>query len=217
MSDSMLVITKDEIDDIKKSATIKIRENLLRLKNLFSVHSFNFMTMCDDMLSVDSDYFVVQYFGNPITKDGLKGFILTTTSIYSGIFSQNHPLKLHENQNYYESCDISFDKNQQIVRVEFKITLNKGSNKEFINLLLNSKFEIINFTWRVLYSNKDVFVNDVNYKGFAIPDFIKFLKLKCNANEQIIELLPELIVPSAYNMNTAEFNNRLEIVDMILS
>lgn len=218
MQNSMTIMTTDKNDEIKKSATIKIRENLLRLINLFSYHEFNFMTMCDEILSSSDDYFTVQHFGSElVTPYEVNSFLLTTTSIYSGIFSQQIPLKLKNIHNYSESCVISFNRQQKIISVEFKIILNKGYNKEFITLRLNSKFEIINFTWKFIDRYKNCFNHDINYKGFAVPDFIQLLKLKCNANEQIIELLPELVIPSAYDMKTDEFKDRLEVVDMILS
>lgn len=217
MSNSTQIVRQDKKDDIKKAAIIKIKENLLHLSSLFCIHKFNFVNMCDEILFSSDDYFTVNFGPEPITHDELNSFLLTTTSIYSGIFSQQIPFKLKIIQNYHESCVISFNRQQKIISVEFKIILNRGSNKELINLRLNSKFKIINFTWKVIDRHRNCFNHDINYNGFSIPDFIQLLKLKCNANEQINELLPELVIPSAYNMRTEEFKNRLEVVDMILN
>jgi len=196
---------------------INIKENLLILSDLFSSHTPTLMTICDDILFKDSHYFAIQHLGpKPTTAEHINSFILTTTSIYSGIFSQRNPLKINVKTNYSECCVVSFNQQQKIISVEFKIIVNKNFKQELINLRLNSRFEIINFTWKVIQGHKKIIEHDVNYKGFSAPDFIQLLRLKCNSNEQILELLPELLIPSAYNMQTDEFQDRLAVVDMIL-
>lgn len=211
----MEAVSPDALIDLQQSARIKIKENLLKLSGLFSSHKLILMSMCDDILCADSNYFVIQHFW-PSTQKEIKSFILTTTAIYSGIFTQLNPLKIKDNQDYHESCVISFSEQQKIISVEFKIILNRCSKKELITIRLNSRFEIINFTWKAMDNSKIIFQHDIDYKGFSAPDFVQLLRLECNATEQIIELLPELVIPSAYNMRSDEFKDRLSLVDMIL-
>jgi len=219
------VIKMDDLYSIiKKEATLKIKDNLISLSNIFQSHKSILLSMIDDVLSDENNYFKVGHTKiNPITPTGLNPFTLTTTAIYSGIVSQYTPLKINYgsalNSTYNETCEIMFDRNQNIEKLFFKMHKNRNGKLEKIKIGFNKKFEIINIDWKICnMMAKDKMIVDVKFNHHELPieDVIKLIRLKFNLNESIMELMPEITVPSAYNFTNDEFSDRLKIAEMML-
>lgn len=212
-------------DLIKKEATVRIKEKLLEVSEVFQSHKSVLLSMVDDILYDDNEYFNVDHSRiNIVTQTGLNSFKLTTTAIYTGIITQYAPLKTSNvnmvHLKYHESCELSFDNKQKITNIYFKISRNKNGNLETLKINLSNKFEILKLNWQVwnkMSGTKNVIVNNkFNYHGLPIKDVMLLLKLHFNMNESVSELVPELKTPSAYNFNTDEFQDRLEVVNMML-
>lgn len=219
------IIRMDDINAIvKKEATIRIKENLLNISNLFQSHKSILISMIDDILYDENNYFKIAHTQiNPITSSGVNRFSLETTAIYSGIISQYTPLKINYgsalNLTYNEVCEIIFDENQNIEKVIFKIHKNRNGKLENIKISLNKKLEIISVTWKILDKltyNGSIFERKFNHHKIPIKDVFQLIRLQLNLNESIREILPEITEPSAYNFNTEEFADRLKIVEMML-
>lgn len=205
---------------IKKEAALKVKENFLSLSNVLESHKTVLLSMVDDILYRENDYFEVKYNG-PQIKDGrLNDFYLQTTALYTGIVSQHSPIDLKKIVDrtlpYRESCFINFDNSQNITEVMFEIIKRTPSGVDSVRLYLDKDFNLFDFSWQ---SKKKFapFTNKVfNFKDLPLSDIISFLKLQFNINENLIELFPELTIPSAYNFNADEFKDRLELANMLL-
>lgn len=220
------VIKMDDINAIvKHHATLKIKENINKLSAIFPSHKSILLSMLDDILYENNDYFNIQSSGvNLVVLGKVNHLLLKTTAIYTGVVNQHVPLKIRSTNAmhlpYSEVCEISFDNNQNIRDVKFKIFKNDGSTIDIMVLSLNSDFEIIELMLKerpVLINSSMVIRNkEFNYKYLPLADVITLLKLKYNVNENILELFPELLIPSAYNFNSDEFKDRLEVANMML-
>lgn len=219
------VIKMDDINAlVKKEATIRLKRNLINLSNIFQSHKSILVSMIDDILYDENNYFTTEHTKiNPITPSGVNPFTLKTTAIYSGIVSQYTPLKVNYgsalNSTYNETCEIIFDENQNIEKVIFKVHKNINGKLENIKISFNKKFEIISVNWKVLdksINNGSIFERKFNHREIPVKDVIQLIRLQLNLNESIRELVPEIIEPAAYDFKTEEFEDRLKIVEMML-
>lgn len=216
------IIKNDDINDnIKKKATKTIKDNLLKLSSYFECHTTVLMNMIDDILYCENDYFKIQKENiNLISNGSVNGFKLMTTTIYTGITNQITPKKyksMFQHTTHNENCVISFDNQQNITNVEFKIIRKSISMRdiEIITVNLNGDLNIVNCKWISSIQDKE-YKECFNYSDIPLEDALEILSLKFNKNKEIIELIPELSIESAYDFSRDDFKDRLMIAKMLL-
>lgn len=205
----------DPYEIIKKDANNRIKENIIKLSQMFKTHQSVLMSICEDVLFSDNDYFSLQNSQmNQISNGHVNAFKLMTTAIYTGISLDSTPRKIKTNNP--EQCSIYFDNQQNITSFKFQITKTTMNGQiEVIELLFNENAKLIYVDWRHRV-NGVIHSKEFNIKGLSLIEIIEILSLKFNMNETINDLIPELTVPSAYNFNSAEFQDRLLVARMIL-
>lgn len=54
------------------------------------------------------------------------------------------------------------------------------------------------------------------HTGITFEELVYILKFKLSDNDGIYEIIPEIIMPSAYDFNSEDFKKRLLIAEMLL-
>lgn len=114
-------------------------------------------------------------------------------------------------------CDITFDTTTKIKKITFfyqsksidryKMTQNIMSFDYDLNLI---KYE------KKHYVDHNITINMIPTYGLSNQDFFFLLNLKFCPHNEINDVLPELMTPSAYDFNSIDFKNRLNTAEMLL-
>lgn len=80
---------------------------------------------------------------------------------------------------------------------------------------LNNQFEFIKIRKKITgYNELDTFIE--HDRGLSVDDELELIALKTRTfNKEFYDMLPEINIPSAYDFNSDDFNNRLILVKMI--
>jgi hypothetical protein len=117
--------------------------------------------------------------------------------------------------NFTEKAIITFDKDMKIESFQFILKKVK-IGQYFIHFFdLDKNFEVKSFK-STASINKKIESDESNNVGLSLKDYSAILKLKLTESLDIYEILPEIIVPSAYDFNSEDFKKRLLIAEMLL-
>jgi hypothetical protein len=219
------VIKYDDVNEpIRQKAVTIIKEELFKLSKVFKAHQSVLISMIDDILYNENEYFCIEKTNlNQISYGTVNSFKLLTTAIYSGINNQHAPVKyrsrgsvINGQDQLQETCEILFDNQQKIVEVAFKIIRKQNITLDKLIILFDENMQIKDFQWDVLENLRTKTQRNFNYTGLSANDSLDLLKLKFNFNDTISEIFPELTIPSAYNFQDNKYKDRLLLVDMLL-
>ena len=90
--------------------------------------------------------------------------------------------------------------------------------KSYFNLSFDNNFELLEITSQILGINAKTNYSIIK-KGeqlCSLEDESNFFKYCLYSQTDIINLLPECYLPSAYDFNSVEFQDRLKLFDMII-
>lgn len=219
------VIKYDDVNEsIRQKSLAIIKEELFKLSKVFKAHQSVLISMVDDILYNENEYFCIEKINlNQISYGTVNSFKFLTTAIYSGIINQHAPVKyrsrcsvINGQDQLQETCEILFDNQQKIVEVAFKIIRKQNMTLDKVKISFDENMQIKDFQWDLLENLRTKTQRNFNYTGLPMSDSLDFLKLKFNFNDTIAEIFPELTIPSAYNFKDNEYEDRLLLVDMLL-
>lgn len=186
---------------------------LRRLADYFVCEQKEMNTIFEKILSSSTDYSKVvstknNYHFN-ISYNG-KLFTISTNLLSTGLGN-------FSTIKFKEECRITFNESHNIVEVEFNsITVNVSIfDKRRYIFKFDNQLKLKKYITRYL-ENKKVVNNVILDLGLPLKEFIFIINLKLTNNIHVDELLPELHTPSAYNFNTDSYQDRINIVEMLL-
>lgn len=95
----------------------------------------------------------------------------------------------------------------------------KNGNEGAIELLFNNEFVLVGLSVKVyrINSRDDYLINITKKRDMlsSFDDEVFLLQVELNKNDTIEALLPEFYTPSAYDFNSVEFIDRLEVYRML--
>lgn len=135
---------------------------------------------------------------------------------YPVILEINHSLnRLSKFFRIKQMVYMNFKKGE-LIHIQLRIELNPlhVNSRTFILIELTPSFELIDI--RKVRMDHEFDVRKKCYTGIPSNDFFNLIYLnELKYNPFVVELLPELIIPSAYDFNSDDFKQRLLLVDMI--
>jgi hypothetical protein len=153
-------------------------------------------------------------FNDKIKKD--SDITLTISAVSSKIIPSNDIMS--DNLNEYDNLVLTISSLGKILRscliIDKKFNIQR---KSAIFIYFDSSLNVVddNFKYMEKIGNK---IHDIDFKPNDIPfnDVMMLLKIKFNLNEEIKEIIPEIYYDGAYNFNSSDFNQRLDLIDLIL-
>jgi hypothetical protein len=133
---------------------------------------------------------------------------INTNIFNTGIFPNNSSC-------FIQKCKISFDSDINISNFEFIIKQVKLGDFFMYVFEIDPDFNLKSFR-RMDMINKKVQSNEYNCNGFTFEELVFILKFKLSDNDGIYEIIPEVVIPSAYDFNSEDFKKRLLIAEMLL-
>lgn len=143
---------------------------------------------------------------------------------YPVILEINHSLnRLSKFFRIKQMVYMNFKKGE-LVHIQLRIELNTilpphtnpvyVNSRSFILIELTPSFELIDI--RKVRMDNEFDTRKKCYTGMPTKDFFNLIYLnEIKYNHFVVELLPEIIIPSAYDFNSDDFKQRLLLVDMI--
>jgi hypothetical protein len=143
----------------------------------------------------------------------VDNFRNNTLSIETNIFNTGiFPV----NSSYFvQKCKILFDSDINISSFQFIIKQVKIGNYWIYSFDLDSNLNLTKLS-RVDMTGKKMNVDEQHCNGLTFKELIHILKFKLSDNDGIYEIIPEVVVPSAYDFNSEDFKKRLLIAEMLL-
>lgn len=137
-----------------------------------------------------------------------KKLSISTNIFNTGIFPVNSSF-------FIQRCDILFDEDMKISNFNFIIKQVKMGDYWMYSFDLDSNFNLIKFN-RFDMINKKMKSTGEICDSITFEELVFILKFKLSNNDGIYEIIPEVIVPSAYDFNSEDFKKRLLIAEMLL-
>jgi hypothetical protein len=141
-------------------------------------------------------------------SDKDKKLSISTNIFNTGIFPVNSSFVV-------QKCDILFDADMKISNFNFIIKQVKLGDYWMYSFDLDSNFNLIKF-YRIDMIHKKMKSTDEICDSLTFEELVFILKFKLSDNDAIYEIIPEVVVPSAYDFNSEDFNKRLLIAEMLL-
>ena len=186
---------------------------LKRLADYFICDHEEMNTIFEKILSANTDYSKILSTKNNhhfYISYNEKSFKISTNLLSTG-------LGKFSTIKFEEECKITFNESHNISEVEFNsitVGVSMFDKRRYI-FTFDNQLELKKFIIRYIKNNK--VVEDVRLNlGLPLKDFIFIINLKLNNNIDIVEVLPELHTPAAYDFNSESYRNRINIVEMLL-
>lgn len=227
----------DYVNPIAKKeerAAKAITNELLRIAKFFKYDLELIKNIQKNMFSKEfnsyKDYFEI---GDMYAYNNNNEFSLTTNAIYTGILYERTPISwnshISRTQQMREIFQINFDKYFKITSFRIVLNLfNASKNKNYYlrfdfdeqcNLINASNSEHIKPEQKIIYFSNFFdemkYSLDINFDNTLIFELAFIFYLNLNITEEITDILPELVVPSAYDFKSQDYLDRLELVKML--
>lgn len=227
----------DYINPMKKKAekaAAAITDELLRISHFFNCDLTLIKDIQKNIFNKDfnglRDCFEIS---DIYAYNNNKPFTVSTNALYTGVLYERYPISwvshISKHQKMREIFQINFDNNFKIV--SFRIVLNISDNIKNIdydllfdfddqcNLINASNYKPLDTQKKIIYfsnffDNMQCSLN-INFNNILIFELAFIFYLKLNITEEIIETLPELIIPSAYDFKSQDYLARLDLVKML--
>lgn len=134
-------------------------------------------------------------------------------SIHTNIF--NTGIVPNNSSFFVQKCKISFDSDINISNFEFIIKQVKLGDCFMYVFEIDPDFNLKSFR-RMDMINKKIQSNEYNCNGLIFEELVSILKFKLSNNDAIYEVIPEVVIPSAYDFNSEDLKKRLLIGEMLL-
>lgn len=118
------------------------------------------------------------------------------------------------------SISLSLNKDFTLQSLKYVASFkDKNGNEGAIELLFNNEFVLVGLSVKVyrINSRDDYLINITKKRDMlsSFDDEVFLLQVELNKNDTIEALLPEFYTPSAYDFNSVEFIDRLEVYRML--
>lgn len=192
-----------------------------------SDYGFDISLLPSATLSKEDEYCTTLAMSSSIENGIRFGSNISENKVFGGypvILEINHSLnRLSKFFRIKQMVYMNFKKGK-LVHIQLRIELNTilpphtnplhVNSRSFILIELTPSFELIDI--RKVRMDNEFDTRKKSYTGMSANDFFYLLYLnEIKYNTVVVELLPELIIPSAYDFNSDDFKQRLLLVDMI--
>ena len=184
--------------------------NAIQSKLKFLNDEKDFEFICNNFLLKGSKYEEWSINSNKKFQifESAEKFSINTNIFNTGIVPNNSSL-------FIQKCKISFDSDINISSFEFTIKQVKLGDFFMYVFYIDPDFNLKSFR-RMDMIDKKVQSNENHCNGLTFEELIYILRFQLSDNHDIYEIIPEIIVPSAYDFNSEDFKKRLLIAEMLL-
>lgn len=194
----------------KSEKNKKIIDEIKNRLELLTDNGDDFKYICDYFLSTNAKYEKWNINNN-------KNFTISEYSnkleIETNIFNTN--IVSCDSKSFVQNCKISFDTDIKISNFNFVIKQVKLGDYWMYSFDLDSNLNLIKYS-RIDLINGKIQSTKKLCDGLTFEELVSILKFKLSYNDGIYEIIPEVVIPSAYNFNTEDFKKRLLIAEMLL-
>lgn len=141
--------------------------------------------------------------------ESAEKFLINTNIFNTGIFPNNSSF-------FIQKCKISFDSDIKIKGFNFTIKQVKIGNYWIYSFDLDSDFNLNKVCRIDMATGQQMKTHEDYCTGITFEELVYILKFKLSDNDGIYEIIPEIIMPSAYDFNSEDFKKRLLIAEMLL-